>query len=229
MGLLPVPAVLNVFWKLVTLVAAGFVAEVVLTFFFLVVILGATGPVDAMKRRPWIDWIHTAADQGALVRGYTKWDDQPASPGAAVEAIRRAFQISMARPCGPVYVNLDAAVQEMAVESAPKLEPVKRFAAPADLEPPRAMVEAAVKALAGARNPLILSGRCTRSEEGWKKRVELAEWVGARVVTPAPAQFSGPVEMYDARPVVTSIRTNWLVATNPKTLLRQYPMPQISA
>ena len=48
-------------------------------------ILGATGPVDAMKRRPWIDWIHTAADQGALIRNYTKWDDQPASAGAARE------------------------------------------------------------------------------------------------------------------------------------------------
>ena len=54
-----------------------------------VVVLGATGPVDAMKRRPWIDWIHTARDQGALIRGYTKWDDQPASPGAAREAILR--------------------------------------------------------------------------------------------------------------------------------------------
>ena len=26
-----------------------------------IVVLGATGPVDAAKRRPWIDWIHTAA------------------------------------------------------------------------------------------------------------------------------------------------------------------------
>ena len=44
-----------------------------------VLLLGATGPVDAAKRRPWIDWIHTARDQGALIRDYTKWDDQPAS------------------------------------------------------------------------------------------------------------------------------------------------------
>ena len=28
-------------------------------------LLGATGPVDAPRRRPWIDWIHTAQDQGA--------------------------------------------------------------------------------------------------------------------------------------------------------------------
>ena len=33
-----------------------------------VLLLGATGPVDAPKRRPWIDWIHTARDQGALIR-----------------------------------------------------------------------------------------------------------------------------------------------------------------
>src|SRR3954447_26385387 len=42
-----------------------------------VLVFGATGPVDAAKRRPWIDWIHTAQDQGALIRNYTKWDDQP--------------------------------------------------------------------------------------------------------------------------------------------------------
>ena len=48
-------------------------------------LLGATGPVDAAERRPWIDWIHTALDQGALIRDYTKWDDQPASPVAAAK------------------------------------------------------------------------------------------------------------------------------------------------
>src|SRR5579859_3345557 len=56
-------------------------------------VLGATGPWDASKRRPWIDWIHTASDQGALVRDYTKWDNQPASVGAAYEALLRAAQL----------------------------------------------------------------------------------------------------------------------------------------
>ncbi len=77
-----------------------------------ILILGATGPVDAVKRRPWIDWIHTARDQGALVRGYTKWDDQPASPAAAREAVLRAAWIANTQPCGPTYVNLDAGMQE---------------------------------------------------------------------------------------------------------------------
>ena len=77
-----------------------------------VLLLGATGPVDAVKRRPWIDWIHTARDQGALVRPYTKWDDQPASPGAAREALMRATWLANTAPQGPVYVNLDAEMQE---------------------------------------------------------------------------------------------------------------------
>ena len=79
-----------------------------------VLVLGATGPVDAAKRRPWIDWIHTARDQGALVRPYTKWDDQPASPAAAREALMRATWIANTTPQGPVYVNLDAEMQEAA-------------------------------------------------------------------------------------------------------------------
>ena len=75
-------------------------------------IFGATGPVDTVHRRPWIDWIHTARDQGALVRGYTKWDDQPASPIAAREAVLRANWLANTAPRGPTYVNLDAGMQE---------------------------------------------------------------------------------------------------------------------
>src|SRR5215204_4107047 len=77
-----------------------------------ILILGATGPVDAMKRRPWIDWIHTTADQGAIIRNYTKWDDQPASAGAARESVLRAYWLASSAPHGPVYINLDAEVQE---------------------------------------------------------------------------------------------------------------------
>jgi thiamine pyrophosphate-dependent acetolactate synthase large subunit-like protein len=82
-----------------------------------VIVIGATGPVDAAKRRPWIDWIHTARDQGAIVRGYVKWDDQPASPAATREALLRAGWIAQTAPMGPVYVNLDAGMQEAPLEA----------------------------------------------------------------------------------------------------------------
>src|SRR6202045_3590238 len=104
-----------------------------------VVVLGATGPVDAVKRRPWIDWIHTARDQGALIRDYTKWDDQPASPGAAREALLRGAWIANTAPQGPVYINLDAEMQEAKLaEPLPPIDagrylPPVVTAAPADL------------------------------------------------------------------------------------------------
>src|ERR1700752_2035068 len=104
-------------------------------------VLGATGPVDAVKRRPWIDWIHTSRDQGALIREYTKWDDQPASPGAAREAILRGTWISNTVPQGPVYINFDAELQEAKVAEPLAPIDVARYmpqvatAAPADLIP----------------------------------------------------------------------------------------------
>src|SRR6185312_1321475 len=54
--------------------------------------LGATGPLDAARRRPWIDWLHTATDQAALVRPYLKWDDQPGSVEAATKAVAHAHR-----------------------------------------------------------------------------------------------------------------------------------------
>ena len=44
-----------------------------------VFVIGATGPMDESRRRPFIDWIHTANVQGEQVRHYVKWDYQPGS------------------------------------------------------------------------------------------------------------------------------------------------------
>ena len=99
-----------------------------------VLVLGATGPVDAPKRRPWIDWIHTARDQGALIRPYTKWDDQPASPEAAREAMLRAYWMTRTAPMGPVYVNLDAGMQEAPL--ADPLPPIDAARFVPDVTPP---------------------------------------------------------------------------------------------
>jgi thiamine pyrophosphate-dependent acetolactate synthase large subunit-like protein len=146
-------------------------------------ILGATGPWDAAKRRPWIDWIHTASDQGALVRDFTKWDNQPASVPAAYEAILRAAQIANTAPRGPTYVNLDAGLQEAKIGALPPLPDAKRHRAPDAVLPAAHLVEAAAKLLSAAKHPLILAGRVSRSEAGWKQRVALAEKLQARVFT----------------------------------------------
>jgi thiamine pyrophosphate-dependent acetolactate synthase large subunit-like protein len=148
-----------------------------------VVILGATGPVDASKRRPWIDWIHTARDQGAIVRDYTKWDDQPASPAAAREALLRAHWIANTAPMGPVYINLDAEMQEAKLSEPIGPMDVNRFMPPTATAPAPALVAQAAKLLKAAKHPLILMGRVSRSLDGWQERVALAETLGAKVIT----------------------------------------------
>src|SRR3954447_22558669 len=148
-----------------------------------VLLLGATGPVDAARRRPWIDWIHTASDQGALVRDYTKWDNQPASTPATLEALRRALQLAQTPPCAPTYVNLDAALQEAPLDALPAMPDPARYAPARDLTPDDATLDAVAVRLRAARTPVILMGRVARGDAAWAARVALAERLGARVIT----------------------------------------------
>ena len=147
------------------------------------VVLGATGPVDATKRRPWIDWIHTARDQGALVRGYTKWDDQPASPVAAREAVLRAGWIANTAPRGPTYVNLDAGMQEEKLAEPVAPIDAKRYMPEAESAAPAEAIKNAAALLRNAKHPVILAGRVSRDLDAWNARVALAERLNARVVT----------------------------------------------
>src|SRR5262249_37938930 len=158
-------------------------------------VIGATGHLDAARRRPWIEWIHTAQDQGALIRGFVKYDDQPASPAAARESILKAVQIATTPPMGPVYINLDVLLQESKLEAPlPKLD-LARYRPPPPPAPDSALGARAAKLLAAAKAPLMMVGRvaggAVGSEESWRARVALAEKLGMRVLTDikAPAGF----------------------------------------
>lgn len=148
-----------------------------------VIVLGATGPVDAAKRRPWIDWIHTAQDQAALVRHFIKWDCQPASIGASQEALLRAKQIATTAPQGPVYVCFDAALQESRLSEAPVMPDPSRYLAPPSARPSDELVARAAELLSNARRPVILAGRVNRDTAAWQQRVQLAEMLNAEVLT----------------------------------------------
>jgi thiamine pyrophosphate-dependent acetolactate synthase large subunit-like protein len=158
------------------------------------VIIGAQGPLDAMSRRPWVDWIHTATDLGALVRGYTKWDNQPGSVPAALESILRAHQIATTLPAGPTYVCLDAALQEGLTDPPPELPDLSRYAAPAPADPPPESLEAVKALLAGAERPLLMLGRVSPKRRDWDLRVALAERLGAHVLTDIKTGASFPTE-----------------------------------
>jgi thiamine pyrophosphate-dependent acetolactate synthase large subunit-like protein len=164
--------------------------------------LGATGPVDADQRRPWIDWIHTSADQAALVRGYVKWDDQPASAQAALESVLRGHLVTSSYPSAPVYICLDAALQEAPLAAAPAFPALERHRPPAPPSPAVSDVERALGLLSQAARPLVLMGRVGRSVPEWERRVALAERLGTHVLTDlkVPAAFPTAHPLHPAAP-----------------------------
>ena len=147
------------------------------------IVLGATGPVAAEKRRPWIDWIHTSRDQGAYIRSIIKWDDQPTSPDALVESMVRGNLLTRSAPTAPIYICLDAGFQEARLDKEPEWPDVKRFRAPKPSRPSKEAFDEAVENLSHAQRPLILFGRGSRRPEYWQPRVRLAERLGACVFT----------------------------------------------
>jgi len=148
------------------------------------VILGATGPIDAAKRRPWIDWIHTATDQAALIRPYVKFDDQPHSANAAVMSLVRATAMTIAKPSAPVYVCLDVSLQEDKIDPESIHYPdTTRYLQATPPGPAAEDVERVSVALAESKRPLFLLGRMNRSKESWDERIKLAEAYNARVLT----------------------------------------------
>jgi thiamine pyrophosphate-dependent acetolactate synthase large subunit-like protein len=168
------------------------------------IIFGANGPVDAHRRRPWIDWIHTAKDQASMIRNYTKWDDQPASPQAAVESVLRANQITRTPPYGPVYICLDAGLQEAPLAEEISIPDAARFAPAPTPAVARESLAKVAKAIEKAKFPLILMGRVSRKQEDWQRRVRFAEAIGAAVLSSSndPTAFPTTHPLHFAPPCV---------------------------
>jgi thiamine pyrophosphate-dependent acetolactate synthase large subunit-like protein len=157
-------------------------------------LLGGVGPLDAVKRRPWVDWIHTMRDLGALVRGYTKWDDQPGSVAAALEAIVRAHRIALTLPHGPVYVSLDAALQEEALAARVPLPALDRYPEPLSGVPSQEAVREAASLLESGKRPLLMLGRMSNDPTAFALRVALAERLSAVVLTDIKTGASFPTQ-----------------------------------
>ncbi|MGA8614308.1 MAG: thiamine pyrophosphate-dependent enzyme [Xanthobacteraceae bacterium] len=137
--------------------------------------------MEADKRAPGAEWVHSGVDIGALVREFTKWDDQPASLTHFGESAVRGYKIATTPPMGPVFLALDQELQENPIRDAetlrvPKFEPVV---------PPQgdaaALAEAA-KMLVEAKNPLIICDRLARTPAGMTNLVALAETLQCGVI-----------------------------------------------
>src|SRR4051794_326948 len=147
-----------------------------------VVVFGGAGPMAYDRRRPNIDWIHTANVQGNAVRDYTKWDDQPASIASVPESVMRGYRVASAAPQGPVYIALDAGLQEDEAGEEVALPNWDRLKTPARVGPDPAELRRLAELLAAAERPLVVTSYAGRDRNAFAQLVELAELLGAGVV-----------------------------------------------
>jgi benzoylformate decarboxylase/acetolactate synthase-1/2/3 large subunit len=144
-----------------------------------VLVLGGSGPADHARRRPNIDWIHSANVQGEAVRAYTKWDHEPRSLASVPTVLARAHRIALEEPRGPVYVALDAGLQEDQVTDHVPLDDLPRLAAvPSPLAPEPEALRALAERLCSARRPVMVLGYPGRHPGSFDVLVHLAEEVG---------------------------------------------------
>jgi acetolactate synthase-1/2/3 large subunit len=146
-----------------------------------VVVLGGSGPATHDRRRPNIDWIHSANVQGNAVRDYTKWDHEPRSVADVPATLARAYRIAMSEPRGPVYVALDAGLQEDPLDEPVTLPDFSRLGTPSSIGPDPAALRRLAELLCAARRPVIIPGFAGRDPAAFGLLTELAELIGAGV------------------------------------------------
>ena len=146
-----------------------------------VMIVGATGPMDETKRRPRIDWIHTAQNQGEAVRAYTKWDYQPHVIDGVPEAFARGYSVMMTEPRGPIYMCYDAWLQEQKLDHEVAMPPAGAARVPSRMAADPTMLEKAADLVAAATRPVIIAEYVGREPAGFHALVALAETAGIPV------------------------------------------------
>jgi acetolactate synthase-1/2/3 large subunit len=147
-----------------------------------VLMLGGTGPLDLTARRPWIDWIHTSFDQAAMIRDYTKWDDQPHTHASIPESLLRAYRVSMTEPMGPVYVNFDADLQDSALTAPVEIPVPARYATPGRIQVDLDQLEQLAGWLVATERPVIIADYVGRHPDGFRALAELANLLAIPVI-----------------------------------------------
>jgi len=136
--------------------------------------------VDAVSRRPGVEWAHSVQDAAAMVRDFVKWDDLPASLPHFGESAIRAYKIAMTPPMMPVLLVADLDLQENPFPEAwPRIPKLVLARAP---QADSGSVAELARLLVYAENPVLVAGRVARTPAGMKALVEMAEILQAPVV-----------------------------------------------
>jgi thiamine pyrophosphate-dependent acetolactate synthase large subunit-like protein len=147
--------------------------------------------MNTKRRRPRIDWIHTALVQGNQVRDYVKWDDQPYTLADVPDSFIRGYRIATTEPMAPVYINYDADIQEDSIANPIEIPDVSRYAPPAPMQANPEALRRAAQLLMNAQSPLIIADTLGRNPKTVPALIELAELLAIPVVDKG-ARFNFP-------------------------------------
>jgi benzoylformate decarboxylase len=118
-----------------------------------------------------------AADLVRMAEQFTKWSYEIRRADEAPVALRRALQVALTPPTGPVFLSLPMDLMRPAVEDT--------GAGPTPIaargRPDPGAVARAAELLAGARTPIVIAGDGVARSHAVAELTGLAELVGARV------------------------------------------------
>ncbi len=139
--------------------------------------------LDAAYRAPGVPTYHAAQDINAIVRDYTKWDDQPVSLQHFAQSFVRAYKIAMTPPHEPVMIALDLGLQQEPIKAHERETLyIPKYVPTAPPQGDAGAVKEAARLLANAERPVIVADRAARTAAGTRYLVQLAEALQAPVI-----------------------------------------------
>jgi acetolactate synthase-1/2/3 large subunit len=160
--------------------------------------------LDDAEIPPGVDYYHSAQDNAAMVRDFTKWDDMPVSLEHFAESMIRARNIAMTPPFAPTVIVADGELAEREIGDKQPVIPTVTDAFPPVGDP--AALAMAAKMLVAAEQPVIIVDRMARSQKGVETLVALAEALGAPVI-----DLQGRMNMPSRHPLNLSWSANELL------------------
>ena len=133
-----------------------------------------------------------ATDASSFPKPYVKWSCEPARAEDVPAAIAHAYYVAMQRPFGPTFVSIP--IDDWAVPVRPL--PARRVGS--DVAPDPALIAEAARAVAQARDPVLVIGPEVDAEGAGPAAVALAERIGAPVWT---SPFSSRVGFPEDHPL----------------------------
>ena len=127
-------------------------------------------------------------DLAAMTRNMTKWSAEVTHPDAVPVMVRRAFNEAKTPPTAPSFVAFSANSLDGELDADIAASPV----AYTRLRPDADAVEAAVRVLAGAENPVLIVGDRVSQSAAVPEAVRVAELLGARVYASSYSEVNFP-------------------------------------